>query len=84
MSAKASWNTRQNQKADTKKKDVLWFALNDERPLFDLASTSTEFKGDRGTKSKSIPGPHGFLATALNAVMEPIRLKAMPLRHPAL
>jgi hypothetical protein len=41
----------------------------------------TEFKGDRGTKSKPIPGPHlvyGFLTTAPNAVVEPIHPKAMP------
>jgi putative SOS response-associated peptidase YedK len=39
------------------------------------------FKGDRGTKSKPIPGPHdvyGFLATAPNAVVAPIHDKAMP------
>jgi putative SOS response-associated peptidase YedK len=41
----------------------------------------TEFKGDRGTKSKPIPGPHlvyGFLTTAPNAIVEPIYPKAMP------
>ena len=41
----------------------------------------TEFRGDRGTKSKPIPGPHpvyGFLTTLPNAVVEPIRSKAMP------
>ena len=41
----------------------------------------TEFKGDRGTKSKPIPGPHlvyGFLTTTPNAVVEPIHPKAMP------
>src|ERR1700704_6275857 len=41
----------------------------------------TEFKGERGTKSKPIPGPHlvyGFLTTAPNAVVKPIHLKAMP------
>jgi hypothetical protein len=40
-----------------------------------------EFKGDRGTKSKPIPGPHlvyGFLTTAPNAVVDPIHPKAMP------
>ena len=40
-----------------------------------------EFKGDRGTKSKPIPGPHlvyGFLTTAPNAVVAPIHPKAMP------
>ena len=41
----------------------------------------TEFKGDRGTKSKPVPGPHnvyGFLTTAPNAIVEPIHSKAMP------
>jgi putative SOS response-associated peptidase YedK len=38
-------------------------------------------KGDRGTKSKPIPGPHlvyGFLTTSPNAVVGPIHPKAMP------
>jgi putative SOS response-associated peptidase YedK len=46
-----------------------------------FAGISTEFKGDRRTKSKPIPGPHlvyGFLTTAPNAVVEPIHPKAMP------
>jgi hypothetical protein len=36
----------------TKKKDVVWFALNEDRPLFAFAGIWTEFRGDRGTKSK--------------------------------
>jgi len=66
---------------DTKKKDVVWFALNEDRPLFAFAGIWTEFKGDRGTKSKPIPGPHlvyGFLTTAPNAIVEPVHPKAMP------
>ena len=62
------------------KKDVVWFALNDERPLAAFAGTWTEFKGDRGTKSKPILGLHlvyGFLTTSPNAVVEPIHPKAM-------
>src|SRR6266403_478191 len=38
-------------------------------------------QGDRGTKSKPVPGPHlvyGFLTTSPNAVVEPIHPKAMP------
>lgn len=65
----------------TGKKDVIWFALADERPLFAFAGIWTTFNGDRGTKSKPIPGPHvvyGFLTTAPNAVVEPIHPKAMP------
>ena len=66
---------------ETKKKDVVWFALNDDRPLFAFAGIWTTFNGDRGTKSKPIPGPHqvyGFLTTSPNAVVEPIHPKAMP------
>jgi putative SOS response-associated peptidase YedK len=39
---------------ETCKKDVVWFALNDDRPLTAFAGVWTEFKGDRGTKSKPI------------------------------
>jgi putative SOS response-associated peptidase YedK len=59
----------------------VWFALNGDRPLFAFAGIWTEFKGDRGTKSKPAPGPHlvyGFLTTAPNTVVKPIHSKAMP------
>ena len=65
----------------TGKKDIVWFALADDRPLFAMAGIWTEYKGDRGTKSKPIPGPHlvyGFLTTAPNAVVAPVYPKAMP------
>ena len=66
---------------NTKKKDIVWFALNEDRPLFAFAGICTEYEGDRGTKSKPIPGPHlvyGFLTTAPNAIVAPIHPKAMP------
>jgi putative SOS response-associated peptidase YedK len=66
---------------NTKKKDVVWFAQNDSRPLCAFAGIWTEFKGDRGPKSMPIPGPHlvfGFLTTTPNSVVEPIHPKAMP------
>jgi putative SOS response-associated peptidase YedK len=66
---------------ETKKKDVVWFALNGDRPLTAFAGIWTEFKGDRGTKSKPVPNPHlvyGFLPTSPNAIVEPA---ARP-RHP--
>jgi putative SOS response-associated peptidase YedK len=66
---------------DAKKKDVVLFVLNEDRPPFAFAGIWTEFKGDRGTEPKPIPGPHlvsGFLTTAPNAVVEPIHPKAMP------
>lgn len=69
---------------ETKKKDVVWFAINDDRPLTCFAGIWTEFKGDRGTKSKPVPGPHnvyGFLTTSPNGIVEPIHPKAMPV-HP--
>lgn len=66
---------------ETKKKDVVWFALAKARPLYAFAGIWTTFNGDRGTKSKPVPGPHhvyGFLTTSPNAVVEPIHPKAMP------
>jgi hypothetical protein len=66
---------------ETKKKDVVWFALNDDRPLCAFAGIWTTDNGDRGTKSKPAPGPHqvyGLLTTSPNAVVEPIHPKAMP------
>ena len=60
---------------------MVWLALSEDRPLFAFAGIWTEFKGDRGTKSKPIPGPrlvYGFLTTTPNAVVEPIHSKAMP------
>jgi putative SOS response-associated peptidase YedK len=66
---------------ETKKKDLVWFTLNDDRPLFAFAGIWTEFKGDRGTKSKPIPGRNlvnGLLTTAPNSIVEPIHPQAMP------
>jgi putative SOS response-associated peptidase YedK len=66
---------------ETKMKDVVWFALDEARPPFAFAGIWTTFNGDRGTKSKPVPGPHqvyGFLTTQANAVVEPIHAKAMP------
>jgi putative SOS response-associated peptidase YedK len=65
----------------TKRRDVVWFARSDDRPLFAFAGIWTEFRGDRGTKSKPILGPHliyGFLTTAPNEIVKPIHPKAMP------
>jgi putative SOS response-associated peptidase YedK len=66
---------------ETKKKDVVWFALKEDRPLFAFAGIWTTFNGDRGTKSKPVLGPHqvyGFLTTFPIVVVEPIHSKAMP------
>lgn len=70
---------------ETKKTDVVRFALNDGRPLTVFGGIWTEFKGDRGTKSKPVPGPHlvyGFLTTAPNGVVEPIQERDIWMRAP--
>jgi putative SOS response-associated peptidase YedK len=64
-----------------RRRTLVWFALNDDRPLTAFTGIWTEFKGDRGIKSKPIPGPHlvyGFLTTEANAIVKPIHPKAMP------
>ncbi len=64
-----------------KRKDVVWVGLEGSRPLFCLAGIWTEFRGERGTKSKPIPGPYlvyGFLTTSPNAIVAPIHPKEMP------
>jgi hypothetical protein len=46
-----------------------------------LPASGPPTRGDRGTRSKPIAGPHlvyGFLTTSPNAVVEPIHPKAMP------
>lgn len=51
------------------------------RPVFTLAGIWTEYRGDRGTKSRPIPGPHLIYASptiAPNAVVVPIHPKAIP------
>jgi hypothetical protein len=48
----ASLNTRPSPIRRQRKKDVVWLALNDDRPLMAFAGMWTKFKGDRGTKSK--------------------------------
>jgi putative SOS response-associated peptidase YedK len=77
----ASRNMRQSQTLRPARRTWSGSRFNEDRPLFAFAGIWTEFKGDRGTKSKPIPGPHfvyGFLTTTPNAVVEPIHPKAMP------
>jgi putative SOS response-associated peptidase YedK len=66
---------------ETKKKDVVWFALSEDGPLFAFAGIWTTFNGDRGPKSKPVPGPHqvyGFLTIEADAVVKPIHPKPIP------
>lgn len=43
---------------ETGKKDIVWFSLNDERPLFAFAGIWREWTGTRGTKAKPETGDH--------------------------
>lgn len=63
------------------KKDVVWFALDRDRPLAAFAGIWTPWTGTRGTKKDPIEGNHtvyGFLTTEPNAVVSPVHAKAMP------
>jgi putative SOS response-associated peptidase YedK len=63
------------------KKEVVWFALNEERPLAAFAGIWTPWTGTRGTKANPIEGDHllyGFLTTEPNAIVAPVHAKAMP------
>ncbi|EKS34329.1 SOS response-associated peptidase [Afipia broomeae] len=63
------------------KKDVVCFALDNDRPLAAFAGIYTTWSGTRGTKKEPIEGNHtiyGFLTTEPNAVVAPIHAKAMP------
>ncbi len=66
---------------ETGKKDVVWFAIDESRPLFAFAGIWAVFGRQRGTKSQPLPGPHNvyaFLTTALNSIVGPVHPKAMP------
>jgi putative SOS response-associated peptidase YedK len=65
---------------------VVWFAVNEDRPLFAFAGIWTTFNGDHGRKSKPIPRPHQvyrFLTTEANAIVKPVHTKAMPVMDEA-
>jgi len=65
----------------TGKKDIVWFALDEDRPLFAFAGIWTAWSGTRGTKKDPIEGNHviyGFLTCEPNGVVAPIHPKAMP------
>ena len=61
--------------------DALWFALDEDRPLFAFAGLWASWRGLRGPKSAPVHGEHqlfGFLTTEANAIVAPIHPKAMP------
>ena len=66
---------------ETKKKDVVWFAINDDRPLSaSLASGRIQaaIAARNRSRSRGRINVYGFLTTSPNAVVEPIHPKAMP------
>ncbi len=65
----------------TGRKDIVWFALDDQRTPFTFAGIWGIEHGARGTKANPVRGPHevfGFLTCAPNAIVRPIHPKAMP------
>ena len=68
--------------ADTKpRKTPIWFALDEDRPLFAFARLWARWRGVRGPKAAPVEGEHqlfGFLTTEANAAVAPIHPKAMP------
>ncbi|QFR31844.1 SOS response-associated peptidase [Ancylobacter sp. TS-1] len=65
----------------TGRKDVVWFARDETRPLAFFAGLRTRWNGTRGTKAAPVEGEHelfGFLTCEPNAVVRPIHPKAMP------
>ncbi|AMB43309.1 SOS response-associated peptidase family protein [Methylobacterium sp. AMS5] len=71
--------------ADTKpRKTPVWFALDDDRPLFAFAGIWRPWKGVRGTKKENPDRLEeeqrlfSFLTTESNGVVGPVHPKAMP------
>lgn len=71
--------------ADTKpRKTPVWFALDDDRPLFAFAGIWRPWTGVRGTKRENpdrVEEEHrlfSFLTTEANGVVGPVHPKAMP------
>jgi putative SOS response-associated peptidase YedK len=65
----------------TSKKDWVWFALGEDRPLFAFAGIWCTWHGTRGTRVSLITGEHrlyGFLTTQSNAEGQATHSKAMP------
>ena len=67
------FNSFANTRRPIRNKKRTWSGLpEDDRPLAAFAGIWTAFHGDRGTKSKPVPGQHllyGFLTTSPNAIV---------------
>lgn len=65
----------------TRRRDPVWFALDETRPLAFFAGIWARWTGRRGTKAHPVDGDHelyGILTCPPNAVVAPIHAKAMP------
>lgn len=65
----------------TGRKRWVWFALEDDHPLFAFAGLWCDWRGVRGTKAIPVEGEHrlyGFLTTEPNATVSAVHSKAMP------
>jgi putative SOS response-associated peptidase YedK len=65
----------------TARKDIVWFSIDETRPLFAFAGLWRPWTGTRGTKANPVEGEHllySLLTCEPNAVVEPIHPKAMP------
>ncbi len=61
------------------KKEPVWFALNEDRPLAFFAGIWTEWTSVRRLKEgETTIDLYGFLTTEPNAVVKPVHPKAMP------
>jgi putative SOS response-associated peptidase YedK len=66
---------------ETGKKDWVWFALGEDRPLFAFAGVWCTWHGTRGTKRNLVGGEHklyAVLTTESNGDVRPIHSEAMP------
>jgi hypothetical protein len=61
---------------------VVWFALNDDRPLVAFAGIWTTFNDNRGTKSKPVPEPNAGIMLAENGATVPQIMAALGRKTP--
>jgi len=66
---------------DAKPKRQVWFALNEDEPLFAFAGIWRPWCGLRGTKKEPVEGQHevfSFLTCEPSPIVAPVHAKAMP------
>lgn len=69
----------QKRDPETKKLPLVWFATDEDMPLFVFAGLWTPWKGVRKVKEGEVEAElFGFLTTEPNKVVKPVHPKAMP------